>query len=148
MRRVLIPLMLFLVAPVSAQNTGGPVFLCGAPEPFITSAMNRDLIVRARATSVSDRVVSSQDYTARMEVLEVLKGGVGAPAINVLIDDRRLAMRAGEEWLLALPGAGTRFIPGCGVFAVRVEGGNAIGRVESVDSEQSIPLERIRALYR
>jgi hypothetical protein len=67
--------------------------------------------VRARATSVSDRVVSSLDYTAQMEVLEVLKGRVGAPAINVLIDDRRLALRAGEEWLLALPGAGTRFIP-------------------------------------
>ena len=110
--------------------------------------MNRDLIVRARARSVSDRVVSSLDYTAQMVVLEVLKGEVGAPAIEVFIDDRRLAVRAGEEWLLALPGAGTRFIPRCGVFAVRIDGGNAIGQLESVGSEQRVPLERIRALYR
>jgi hypothetical protein len=148
-RKAIIASML-LVAPLYAQNTvGGPPLLsCGPPESFISSSMNRELIIRARATSVSDRVVSSLDYTANMEVLEVLKGQFAAPAISVLIEDRRLAFRAGDEWLLALPGAGTRFIPRCGIFAVRIDSGNAIGRVESVDSEQSVPLERIRGVYR
>jgi hypothetical protein len=146
-KMALIPSMLLLVAPLFAQRTvGGPVALLCAPESFISSSMSRDLVVRARVSSVSDRAVSPLDYTARLEVLEILKGPLGAPAINVLLEDRRLAVRSGEEWLLALPSAGTRFIPQCGVFALRIDGNNAIGRVESADSDQAVSLERIRLL--
>src|SRR5262245_48596050 len=108
MKRMLTPLVFMVVAPLSAQTISTPgALICGAPAPFTTSAANRDLLVRARAVSVTDRVVS-----------------------------------------LGLPGAGVRFVPGCGVFAARIEGSNVVGRIESMDGDESVPLERIRARYR
>jgi hypothetical protein len=51
---VLIPLMLFLVTPLAAQNTvGGPLFLCGAPESFVSSSGNRNLVAACTSTTVN-----------------------------------------------------------------------------------------------
>jgi hypothetical protein len=70
--------------------------------------------------------------------------------IEVLADSGSLVvLGVGDEWLMALPVAGSGFIQSWGTFAVKVEEGNAVGRIASIEGPiQIVPLERIRALMR
>jgi hypothetical protein len=143
--RVLIPVFLLAVtAPLSAQFVGQAVAVrvCHDPRPFAASAAARDLVVHGRVL-VAPQIVVGQPPTVRLEVIDVLKGRLDAPEITVTAGAQ--AFRAGQEWVLALPGAGTLYLERCGVHAVPVRDGQAVGRIDSMDGDQVVPLDRLRA---
>jgi hypothetical protein len=152
MGRLLIPLVLLLALPLSAQTPARPggvivapaVIGCASPLPFLESAASRDVVVRARVATVPDRLAPAWVYG--MEVLDVLKGQVGASMLDVWVHNRSLPVRLGEEWLLALPATGTLFVPHCGVFAVRLDDSHAVGRIESLAAVQRVPLDTVRTI--
>ena len=124
---------------------------------FAENARDRAaVVVLVNVLSAPERRLSPWQRLARTEVLETLKGRSGSPVLDVLVDDGEgLKMGAGERWLLALPGVGTPFVQGgCEVFAVKVEGNDAVGRVLSNVPYRAtvemhvIPLERIRDMLR
>ena len=129
------------------QSTGPD---CGSSGPFVTNARNRAVVILAKVVAPPDWEAPRWKGPARLEVLEIMKGQVASPLMEVLADrDSGVRLGVGEQWLIALQDSGIPFIQGCGVFAVKVEGGHAIGHVESnKGSWQSVPLERIRSLVR
>jgi hypothetical protein len=151
MTRLLIPLMVAAAVPLSAQTSFAQVPIAQGvtaclTTPFAQSAIARDLLVRAWAVSVPGPVPPALYYPARMAVLDVLKGELAAAEIDVLVSDLRLPLRAGEEWLLALSTSGSLAIGRCGVFAVRVDGDEAVGRIHALHTTERVPIERIREL--
>ena len=137
-----------------SQNRGS----CGdTGRGFAENARDRAAVVLlVNVLSAPDPQLSPSKRSVRLEVLDSLKGRSASPLIDVLVDDdgAGLKMRVGERWLVALPGVGTPFIQGgCEVFAVKVEGNDAVGRVLSGPYRESVqmhvvPIDTIRNMLR
>jgi hypothetical protein len=149
MTRVLLFPVLLLLTPVplaGAQVAARGIVVCADPRPFEAAVATRDLVVHGRVLAATDPavIVVGQRHRVRVEVVDVLKGQVETPVLDVVVDNRQLVFQPGEEWLLALPGAGSLFLEACGVSAVPVRDGRAVGRIESMASDQVIPVDRLR----
>jgi len=129
---------------------------CAWRGPFLTVAPGAPLVVRGRVLRHHPGPGPAMDVL----VLETLTGGLLDSGLRVQMGDGMqcrpdmAGFPAGSEWVLALNGPGAK--PGdglalshCGEYWVRVEGDEAVGRLEGGQGETTrMPLSELRLRLR